>query len=117
MARNVAHNLVKLNVPINLIGAVGNDSFGEIILNEMNNLDIETDHIKISKHFQTGVYLAILNEIRDMYVSISDMQIMEEIDTVFLEEKKRLYNWFKDNISRYKFECRCNKFCAKISWK
>ena len=88
VARNVAHNLVKLNVPINLIGAVGNDSFGEIILNEMNNLDIETGHIKISKHFQTGVYLAILNEIRDMYVSISDMQIMEEIDTVFLEEKK-----------------------------
>jgi pseudouridine kinase len=88
VARNVAHNLVKLNVPINLIGAVGNDSFGEIILNEMKSLKIETEHIKISNHFQTGVYLAILNENRDMHVSISDMDIMEEVDTVFVEGKK-----------------------------
>ncbi|HOB15731.1 MAG TPA: carbohydrate kinase family protein [Defluviitoga sp.] len=88
VARNVAHNLVKLNVPVNLIGAVGNDSFGEIILNELKSLKIETENIKISNHFQTGVYLAILNENRDMYVSISDMNIIEEVDTIFVEEKK-----------------------------
>jgi len=88
VARNVAHNLVKLNVPINLIGAIGNDSFGEIILNEMKSLNIETEYVKISEHFQTGVYLAILNESRDMHVSISDMDIMEEVDTVFVEGKK-----------------------------
>ena len=91
VARNVAHNLVKLNVPINLIGAIGNDSFGEIILNEMKSLNIETEYVKISEHFQTGVYLAILNESRDMHVSISDMDIMEEVDTVFVEGKKTLY--------------------------
>jgi len=88
VARNVAHNLCKLEVPVNLFGAVGNDVFGEIILMELNNLSINTNFVKTCDNYRTGVYLAILDEKKDMLVSISDMDIIKEIDVTYIEKYK-----------------------------
>ncbi|WP_202694895.1 PfkB family carbohydrate kinase [Petrotoga sp. 8T1HF07.NaAc.6.1] len=88
VARNVAHNLCKLEVPVNLFGAVGNDVFGEIILAELNNLKVNTNFIKICDNSRTGVYLAILDEKKDMFVSISDMDIINEININYIKKHK-----------------------------
>jgi len=88
VARNVAHNLCKLGVPVNLFGAVGNDVFGEIILAELNNLKVNTNFIKICDNSRTGVYLAILDEKKDMFVSISDMDIINEININYIKKHK-----------------------------
>ncbi len=88
VSRNVAHNLCKLEVPVNLFGVVGNDVFGEIILAELNTLKINTNFIKISDNYRTGVYLAILDEKKDMLVSISDMEIIKEINVNYIEKHK-----------------------------
>jgi pseudouridine kinase len=88
VARNVAHNLCKLEVPVNLFGVVGDDIFGEIILTELNNLKINTNFIKRCDNRRTGVYLAILDEKKDMMVSISDMDIIKEINVNYIEKYK-----------------------------
>ncbi|PNR98741.1 ribokinase [Petrotoga mexicana DSM 14811] len=88
VSRNVAHNLCKLEVPVNLFGVVGNDVFGEIILAELNTLKINTNFIKISDNYRTGVYLAILDQKKDMLVSISDMEIIKEINVNYIEKHK-----------------------------
>jgi len=88
VARNVAHNLCKLEVPVNLFGAVGNDIFGKIILSELNTLKINTNFIKICDNRLTGVYLAILDEKKDMLVSISDMDIIKEVNVNYIKKYK-----------------------------
>jgi pseudouridine kinase len=71
-----------------LFGAVGNDIFGKIILTELNTLKINTNFIKICDNRLTGVYLAILDEKKDMLVSISDMEIIKEINVNYIEKYK-----------------------------
>ncbi|PNR96825.1 hypothetical protein X924_02030 [Petrotoga sp. 9PWA.NaAc.5.4] len=88
VARNIAHNLSKLSIPVKIFGAIGKDTFGEIISKELEKLGIITKGIKVSNSFKTGSYLAILNEKRDMYVSISDMEILSDVNEVYIEKCK-----------------------------
>lgn len=90
VSRNVAHNLSKLKIPVNLFGSIGKDIFGQILLQELNDLNIGTECLKISDKYQTGIYLAVLDEKKDMMVSISDMKIMKEVNVNYIESHKEI---------------------------
>ncbi|MDR2478938.1 MAG: PfkB family carbohydrate kinase, partial [Treponema sp.] len=56
VARNIAENLARLKVNVNLISAIGNDAFGKTLLAECNDLGIETRDSVFPK-MNTSVYL------------------------------------------------------------
>ncbi|HAJ32291.1 MAG TPA: ribokinase [Candidatus Atribacteria bacterium] len=90
VGRNIAHNLALLNVPVTLLSAVGDDGEGIRILEETGKAGVKTEQMIISGEHPTGIYLAILDEMGEMEVAVSDMQILEEITVEYLRSKAYL---------------------------
>lgn len=90
VGRNIAENISRLNLRTSLITAIGEDDKGKIILNELKELGIDTENIIILPHERTSVYLAILDENRDMELAINDMDIMEKLNPNLLSKKKKI---------------------------
>lgn len=87
VARNIAHNLALLNVPVTLLSAVGDDEEGIRILEEIGQAGVKTEQMIISGEHPTGIYLAVLDEKGEMEVAVSDMRILEEISLEYLRSK------------------------------
>lgn len=90
VGRNIAENLSRLKLRTSLIAAIGEDNRGDFILRELKELGIETDNIFIFPEKRTSVYLAVLDENRDMDVAINDMGIVESLTPEVLSKKKNI---------------------------
>lgn len=90
VGRNIAENLVKLGVETKLITAIGNDIYGNKILDEARNIGLDMEESLIMEGQSTSNYLSILNETGDMEVAISHMDIFDKITTDFIASKKHI---------------------------
>jgi ribokinase len=55
-----AFALRKLNVPVSIIGNVGNDIYGKMILTDLNNAGVITEAVETSRQGKTGITIAIV---------------------------------------------------------
>ena len=79
--RNIVHNLSNLGLyNIKFITSIGNDIFGDILLNNIKSLNIDTSYI-IKKGSST-TYMAIMNSDKDMYLAVSDMDDLDKNITI-----------------------------------
>ncbi|WP_051259771.1 carbohydrate kinase [Peptoniphilus mikwangii] len=90
VGRNIAENISRLNVRTSIISVIGDDDKGRFILNELNSLGIESDSIFVMHDCNTSVYLAILDENRDMDIAINDMEIINKLTPELIEKKQRM---------------------------
>ncbi len=90
VGRNIAENISRLNYRTSLITVIGEDEKGKFILSELNELGIDTENVITLPHERTSVYLAILNEKRDMEIAINDMDIMEKLSPGLLSKKRKI---------------------------
>lgn len=90
VGRNIAHNLALLGVPVYLLAAVGNDSFGIHILDETKQAGVQVDYVQVREGQTTGVYLAVLDHAHDLAVAISDMDVAASINPEYLEQQRGL---------------------------
>lgn len=90
VARNIADNLAKLQVPTLLFTAVGLDFEGDKIWSHTSGYDMS---LSIQKEEQrTGNYTAVLNETNNMMFALADMNIY---DSVSLLDLKKPYHAFQ----------------------
>ncbi len=87
VARNIAHYLGLLNIPVTFLGVVGDDDEGREIIEKLRNAQVETKEIIQSKKDPTGKYIAVLNEKGDMQVAVSDTVIMKRVTPRYLIAK------------------------------
>ncbi|MFT9487595.1 MAG: carbohydrate kinase [Tepidibacillus sp.] len=85
VARNVAENLAKLQLSTFLFTVVGRDEEGDWLLDVTQKAGVNIQYIERLANERTGKYLSILDENREQVGSISDMQIMERMDELFLQ--------------------------------
>jgi pseudouridine kinase len=90
VGRNIAHNLSQLGISVLLLTVLGKDEQGKRVLEETKKAGVNMEHIKISQEKPTGIYLAILDDKGDMYIALSSMDILEELNVEYLEEKKEI---------------------------
>lgn len=90
VARNVAENLARLSVPTLLLTAVGDDAFGEQILEKTAAGGVDTSAALRLPGRRSGSYLAILDERGDMAVSIDDMRICSEITPSYIQRYRKV---------------------------
>ncbi|WGS64932.1 PfkB family carbohydrate kinase [Marinitoga aeolica] len=88
VGRNIAENLAKLDLNVKFITAIGNDIYGEKIIKHSKEIGIDIGNSLISSKNQTSIYLAILNNDRDMEVAISHMDICDELTIDFFKSRK-----------------------------
>lgn len=88
VGRNIGENLVKLGIETRLISIVGDDLYGNRILEEAKLIGLNMDDSLVIKGHATSTYLSILNEKGDMTAAISHMDIYDNMTVEFIKNKK-----------------------------
>jgi len=81
VARNIAENLARLGANCRLISAVGNDQHGRMLLQQGRNAGIDMRYVTQLESVPTSTYLSVLDPDGDMHVAISDMTIIDALDS------------------------------------
>jgi pseudouridine kinase len=91
VARNLAENLARLGVPTVLLSAVGADGAGKRLLAHAAGSGIDTRHVMIDPGGRTGSYMAVYDQQGEIYVSIDDMAILNQITPRYINDRRRLF--------------------------
>lgn len=88
VARNVAENLSKLNVNVSLLGCIGDDSNGKIMLEALNKNSINTNDLLIADDIPTALYLSLTDKTGKLIAAINDMDdSIAKITVEYIKEK------------------------------
>lgn len=92
VGRNIAENLVRLGLQVELITALGDDANGHAILADCHAKGIGVSAVQIEKDCATSVYLFVDDAQGDMSVAINDMAIQRRVTPERLAERLELLN-------------------------
>ncbi len=92
VGRNIAENLSRLGVKVEMITVLGNDSYAREIVESCQALGISLDHTLVLPEERTSSYLSINDPQGEMALAISDMEIYDKISPHYLEKKLDFIN-------------------------
>jgi pseudouridine kinase len=92
VARNIAENLALLKMDVNLISAIGNDSWGKILLDLCEKSNIKTDNSIFTDYESTALYLSINNLQKNLEVAVVNTDITNRITNDYIDEKFNFIN-------------------------
>ncbi len=92
VGRNIAENLARLGMEVELITALGDDANGHAILADCHAKGIGVSAVQIEKDCATSVYLFVDDALGDLSVAINDMAIQQRITPEKLAERMELLN-------------------------
>ena len=90
VARNIAQNLALLGVECYLIAAVGEDHYGDTLMQEIKLAGVKLEGIHTIRGKNTSTYVSLLTESGDMQVAINDMRILDELTPALLARSRAL---------------------------
>lgn len=79
VGRNVAENLARLGSEVRLVGAVGRDHAGDLLMSGLTRLPIDTSRVRRRDSISTGTYTAVLTSDGDLDIGVADMAATEAI--------------------------------------
>jgi pseudouridine kinase len=91
VARNIAENLARLEIPTLLITALGDDSASRLILDHNQSAGIDMSHALILPGEPASSYIAVLDDTGDLAQAIADYHLAEQITPEYLMEKSALF--------------------------
>lgn len=91
VARNIAENLARLEVPTILLSIVGDDGPGARVLARCEDAGVDITHVRVLAGERTGHYLAILTPEGERDIAIADYDIARHLDSAYLNEHKDLF--------------------------
>ena len=80
VGRNIAQACAELGEKVSLVTCFGNDDQGKLMREHCELIGIDTSFSIVSESHRTSVYLAILDEYRDMRIAMNDMRILDELN-------------------------------------
>jgi len=92
VGRNIAENIARLGAPIQLLSAVGKDANGERILGSGTRCGIDMTRVKVVQGKNTSTYLSVLDHEGEVLNALSDMSIVSEINSSYIQENMGLLN-------------------------
>lgn len=91
VARNIAENLARLEVPTILLSAVGDDMEGQRVLRHTSEGGVDCRYVQTVPEGRTGTYLALLNPDGEMHTSVSDFEIIHRVNADYLRANEALF--------------------------
>ncbi len=83
VGRNITENLARLGLPVSFITVLGEDRTGRRLLNTLEQLDVD---MVVKTTDKTSIYMAICAPDGQTETAISDMKIMDALNSDFLRE-------------------------------
>ena len=90
-SRNIAENLARLGLNVRLITAVGNDPFGDLLLEFTANAGVDVSACLRTNEFSTASYLAVLNTSGTLEFALDDMRIHSLLTPAYIKEFAPLF--------------------------
>lgn len=90
VARNIAENLARLEVPTCLLTAVGQDHSGDYVVSHTASAGVDTSLVLRVADMNTGSYIAVLDDTGQLVVAISEYNIVERIAPTYLQKHRAL---------------------------
>jgi pseudouridine kinase len=91
VARNIAENLARLEVPTILLSAVGCDQAGDRLIAHTEQAGVDTHAVLRLPDANTGSYVAILDAAGRLAVSISEYDVVDAISPKYLQQHRSLF--------------------------
>ena len=91
VARNIAENLARLGADSRLVAAIGEDQYGQLLLQLGRDAGIDMRHVTKYEAVPTSTYLSVLDSSGDMHVGVSDMTIMDAFGPYQLRKHESLF--------------------------
>jgi pseudouridine kinase len=85
VGRNIAENLARLEIPVKLFGAVGEDAFGQELLSQTARAGVDVKGVEVMKRAGTGLCLIQLDENNDLLISLTDGGATERLSPELLQ--------------------------------
>lgn len=90
VGRNIAHNLALLGRNVHLISAVGNDFYGETLLEQTRQAGVNISScIRLHGH-NTSTYLSVANPQEETVMAINDTHILQHLTPQLLNGSRNL---------------------------
>ena len=90
--RNILENLSHLECETTLISAVGDDTFGQIIMNNCKENNIGITGLAVLSNQRSSTYLSVMDDNGDMLVALNDMSIIKSMGADFIAKNLPLIN-------------------------
>lgn len=84
VARNVAHNLALLGHDATLVSVLGQDAFGQAVLQATQGVGVDTRHCALLDDASTATYVSLHGADGDMDLAVNDMAIMARLNAGLL---------------------------------
>ncbi|MBN2304072.1 MAG: carbohydrate kinase family protein [Anaerolineae bacterium] len=91
VARNIAENLARLEVPTVLLSAVGEDHAGEFLMARTAAAGVDIEAVLRVSGASTGSYVALQDQSGDVQVAVSDYDVMSSISPAYLQRHRALF--------------------------
>ena len=90
VGRNIGENLARLGIDTRLITVLGNDIYGKLMIEEGMKIGLDMSESLILPEMKTSTYIAILDELGDMELALSSMDIFEKMTISFIQYKREI---------------------------
>lgn len=90
VGRNIAQNIALLGRECHLISVVGDDFYGDTLLEQAKIAGVHIDSFHKLHGESTSTYVSLLDESGEMLVAINDMRILEKLTPALLATSKDL---------------------------
>lgn len=90
--RNILDNLTRLGEACQIVTAVGDDAYGQMLRTGCQALGMGTDGMLTRPGHSSSTYISIMDSAGDMLVAMSDMRILTEMDEGFVAGQMELLN-------------------------
>ncbi len=85
VGRNIAENIARLGSEVRLISVVGDDTYGQLIIDKTRQAGVDVSSVLKLSDGTTSTYLSLLTQEGDMQVAVSDMSILERLTVESLQ--------------------------------
>ena len=85
VTRNVLENISKLGIETKLLTAVGDDIYGQLVLDKSKKAGIDVSHVLKVKNGRTGIFMQVQDSNNDMHLALCDMSISKNIDIKYVK--------------------------------
>jgi pseudouridine kinase len=90
VARNVAENLARLGLDVNLITVVGQDETGERLLRDARSAGVNID-ASLRCDDPTGTYLAVVDAAGGLKFGLDDMRVLRSLSSDYIRDHEDLF--------------------------
>ncbi len=91
---NIASNLSILGNPVDFLTVFGDDYFGQLAKQNLDELNINYKESRVVKDSGNSIYLGVMDKANDLYLGLNDMDIINKLDVAFFKDKTQYIESF-----------------------